>query len=176
MLSRAYGVTTRVMPIAIDAASGIELADGNDGNRQRFGDVFRAVWLAIPHGDRQQIVVWWHAGFAGQASPLVQLLANYQMTAAAEAFGHHLNFNADVCDLMPDAILADLIGHELSHVWHYARPASFANKIGATHQEREDEADATATGWGFSMVNLRTWANANAAAIVAATGNPNIGW
>jgi len=77
---------------------------------------------------------------------------------------------------MPDAILADLIGHELAHVWHFSLPGSFANTIGAAHQQREGEADATADGWGFSMANLRQWANANGAAIVAATGNQNVGW
>ena len=165
-----------IMPIQIDVASGLELADGNDGNRQRFVDVFRAAWLTIPVADQQRMVTWWQAGFAGQSSPQVQLLANYQLAAAVEAFGHHLNFNSQTCDLMPDAILADLIGHELAHVWHFARPGSFANTIGASHQQRENEADATADGWGFSMANLRPWANAVAAAIVAATGNQNIGW
>ncbi|EAQ81584.1 hypothetical protein [Blastopirellula marina] len=164
------------MPISIDTASGLQLADGSDGARQRFANVFRTAWLTIPAADQQRIVTWWQPGFAGQASPQVQLLANYNMAAAAEAFGHHLNFNSDVCDLMPDAILADLIGHELAHVWHYAQQGSFANTIGATHQQRENEADATADGWGFCMANLRAWANANATAIVAATGNQNVGW
>jgi len=98
------------------------------------------------------------------------------MAAAVEAFGHHLNFNSQICDQMPDAVFADLIGHELAHVWHFARPGSFANTIGAAHQQRENEADATADGWGFSMSDLREWATANAAAIVVATGNQNVGW
>ncbi len=165
-----------VLPIPIDAASGLELADGSDGNRQRFADVFRAAWVAIPGADQQRLVVWWQAGFAGQSSPVLELLANYQMAAAAEAFGHHLNFKSGVCDLMPDAILADLIGHELGHVLHFARPGSFANTIGATHQQKETEADTAANGWGFSMANLRAWANGNSVAIVAATGNQNVGW
>ena len=164
------------MPIPIDVGSGLELADGNDGNRQRFADVFRTAWLAIPGADQQPMVVWWHAGFAGDPSPVVQLLANYHMAAAAEAFGHHLNFNSEVCDQMPNAILADLIGHELGHVFHFARLGSFANTLGATHQQRETEADNTANAWGFNMADLRAWANANAAVVVAATGNQNIGW
>lgn len=107
---------------------------------------------------------------------MVELLSNYQMAATVEAFGYHLNFNSGTCDQMSDAILADLIGHELAHVWHFARPGRFANTIGGTHQKRENEADATADGWGISMVNLRAWANANAVAIVASTRNQNVSW
>jgi hypothetical protein len=98
------------------------------------------------------------------------------LAAAAETFGHHLNFNATVGDTMPLPILRSLIGHELAHVYHYATPGSYANEFRPNHAAKESEADNTADGWGFSMHELRAWANANVGVIVAATRSPNVGW
>jgi hypothetical protein len=165
-----------VMPIEIDPDTGLHLIEGKDGNRQRFASVFRTTWLKIPDADRQIIADWWQKGFACRQSPRIELLAAYTFAAAAESFGHHLNFNSAVCDAMPDTILSDLISHELAHVFHYAQSGSFANKIGATHQLRENEADSTANSWGFNMANLRGWANDHSALIVNATGNTVVGW
>jgi hypothetical protein len=165
-----------IVPIPIDPDSGLSLADEGPGDRQRFAGIFHAAWNLLQAADRERIVDWWHAGFAGEPSPQIHLMADYELPAAAESFGHRLFFNAGVADLMPEAILSSLIGHELAHVLHYATPGSAANQFPPNYNAKEAEADATADAWGFSMADLRAWANANAQAIIGQTGSPNVGW
>jgi hypothetical protein len=134
---RARGAEERAMPIDVNAASGVSIPTA--GNRQRFADVFWAAWLTITAPDRQVIVAWWGLGIVGRsASPTIHLVTNDNLPASAEcqAFEHTMRFNAGVADLMPDGVLASLIGHELPHVRHFARPGSFATAPSATRQQR----------------------------------------
>lgn len=165
------------MPIEIDARCGLFLPDTGPGDRQRFAAIFRAAWQQIPAEDRETICRSWAKGIVTQGfSPVVDFLLGYYLAGECREFGHTIYFNADVATAMPDQILSHLVGHEPAHVWHYANPASSTNKDPRNGNAKEDEADDPADRWGFSMAELRKWANANSGVIVARTGNPNVGW
>ncbi len=152
------------MPIEIDVGAGLLIASEGDGNRFRFAQVFREVWFGIPVVDRQAIGAHWHKGIAGQdRSPQIVLLAGYDRPGSNDGFGNTLTFNSCVVDLLDkEGLLANLIAHELGHVYRYATNSPAHAAFPPNIPAKEDEADAKAVEWGYDMQALRDWTNEHA--------------
>lgn len=152
------------MPIEVCSEAGLWIATEGDGNRQRFADVFRGAWKDIPAADRQVMVHYWSKGIVGQIhSPRIDLLTDYDRPGNNDGFGNVLLFNSCVVELLDKAdLLSALIAHELGHVYCYATNSLAHGAFPPTIPAKEDEADATATTWGYDMQTLRTWTNENA--------------
>ncbi len=159
------------MPIVSDAGSGLSIPNAGPWNWQRFADV-RDAWLSIP-----AVRPAGHHRLVGPRGRRAARIADappgqqQHLPAECQAFGHSIYFNADDADLMPDYILRNLIGHDLAPVRQDARAGSCANPPGAAHQQRENQAVSVRWVGRFSIDDLRDWANAYSAGIMAATGN-----
>ena len=148
------------MPIEINSEAGLSITTEGAGNRQRFAEVFGQVWQSIPAEEREEIVAHWEEGFAGQVSPQIELLAEYELPGKNDAFGNILYFNAEVAELLDDAdLLPDLIAHELGHVYCFSISAPGHASFPPIVLAKEDEADAKANDWGYDMHTLRNWTN-----------------
>ncbi len=144
------------MPIEIDADAGMSIETEGNGNRQRFAHVFRQVWIGVPATDREAMVAHWISGIVGQDhSPQIELHAAADKPGNNDGFGNTLTFNSCVAELLAEVdLLADLIAHELGHVYCFATNASAHSTFPPNTEAKEDEADATAVRWGLRHTSL----------------------
>jgi hypothetical protein len=160
------------------------------GNGRRFARVFQETWRRIPLGDRRCLLRYWKAEGPSCGiilSPQVELVeftklielakrADFPVDAKAVAgltshLGHKLFFNAKDADRMPDAVVGDLIAHELADTFQMAtgnRPFRYPNGYSefiCANGERWDRnlleyhADVIAEGWGFNTNSVDRWAS-----------------
>ena len=80
--------------------------------------------------------------------------------------GRHLEFSASAVDEMPDALVGELIAHELARAFLYAQDGESHDwEDDASRRRREDLVGQLTGSWGFAPASLREWAATHGAAL-----------
>jgi hypothetical protein len=123
------------------------IAEG-DGAKS-FVRLFRGCWKLIPFKARRAILAHWQNSPVSW-HPKIELSDSWG--DAQTCFGQvrhggmEVRFSAKDFEVLPDAIAAWIIGHELAHVYQKVigkRPG------GDSLESNEDDADEIARSWGF---------------------------
>ena len=80
--------------------------------------------------------------------------------------GRHLEFSASAVEEMPDALVGELIAHELARAFLYAQDGdSHGREDDASRWRREALVGQLTRSWGFAPDSLRQWAATRGAAL-----------
>ena len=142
------------------------------GNGAAFADVFRSTFARLPLYARRRILKHWrktaeaqriavhnppHIEFvkAGLCSPLWRDSTGRERkrpaVAAVTRRGFAMHFGAELFDAMPPNVAADVIAHELAHVYEFARG------VDDEPLDAELAADALMDEWGFDADSIDRW-------------------
>jgi hypothetical protein len=143
------------------------------GDAARFSGLFRQTWARLPLWVRRRLRRHWREGLPSPEISLVPTLIEDGSPAYGSAGrrGHRLRFAAQSVDAMPDAVVQDLVAHELAHVLQNAlglfvirRPEEDSDLFGYPNGavfgvwEMETEADDWIEDWGFDHDSIDDWA------------------
>jgi hypothetical protein len=155
------------------------------GDGDKFARLFAETWRRMPLWARRRILRHWRndprAAFAGDLSPKIELTTHWKNRegtekdgemAAVARLGHYMAFADQVVARMPDAVVHDLVAHELAHVLQFASGYEIDRSISRdddalwlapngstlTAGDLETEADNIAENWGFRVESIDDWA------------------
>lgn len=141
----------------------LPVGDENDDLARRFASVFRDAWQSLPLAVRRRLVTFWRNDFWKHTtkgfSPQIEIVSGWSNRQAEDiaAFflvGHGIKFFSQDIRLMPDAIVADTVIHELAHIWLVAVGE---HDLQDPNQDPEYLADFTMEEWGFDSCSVSNW-------------------
>jgi hypothetical protein len=103
-----------------------------DGEGERFADLFRQTWRRLPLFVRRRSLKHWRGGIYPyqMVSPLIEVLPGWSRRETGRGLrgtwgfasyqGHKLQFWSKIVAAFPDALVMDLIAHEMAHVFQWA--------------------------------------------------------
>lgn len=116
----------------------------------RLNETIPQQWLISP--SIEILPPWWiEDGRDDDMNPLRGVMG------AACRKGHSLKFHDAIVDALPDNLLADLIAHELAHVWQES--IGLEKRFGFEPEpgDLEQDADEIMEHWGFSAEAIDEW-------------------
>ena len=135
----------------------------SESGYQGFAKQFKETFHRLPRSARLKLVAFWQDLDAGRCAPspeiyLTRAIGEYggRNFAGVQA-GIRLKFHPIVVR-MPDAVLQDLIGHELAHVFQWATGELTSDMDGYDEGACEEDADWRMERWGFDPDSIDDWA------------------
>ena len=125
----------------------------------RFVASFQQTWGRLGPAVTDRLLEYWHP-VTSEGRWVVDGPAHLDGRPARTLYpGRHLEFSASAVDEMPDALVGELIAHELARAFLYAQDGdSHGRWDDASRQRREALVDQLTRSWGFAPDSLREWA------------------
>ena len=141
------------------------------GDDVRFCEIFQRTWRRIPLWARRRLVGHWRDdcrnGTVSHMSPRIELLGDWverdRAFGCIGRAGHRIWFWAPIVDAFPEEHVAELIAHELAHVYLFA----FGQEEGTNRRLHrwddpiEEAADELMEEWGFDPYDMDDWVSRN---------------
>lgn len=141
--------------------------------------IFRQSWRQIPLWGRRPILAYWgwrrDLPAARRPLPQIEALPDWggrDCIGERSLGGAVIRFLSFAVDALPDELLAALIGHELAHIYDWARGRMrrdvFEEMRGGLFDPREESARVLTVAWGFDDDGLTAWLRDGGADRIAA--------
>src|SRR5262245_1835489 len=163
----------RTHRIPLNPRHGVYLTACGYTDDARLAALCRQSWRQIPRWGRRPILAYWgwrrELPAARRPLPRIEALPDWGARARGSRHpigecslgGAEIRFLCFVVDLLPDELLAALIGPELAHVYDWARGRVCCDVPegvrGGLFDPREESARALVGVWGFDDDGLTAW-------------------